>query len=236
MKNTLRWCEDIGMWSLDRPINDIPHTNITGSCVHRTSFCDATCYNIKIYRMFPAMLTKDILNEQFWQSLPTSCDNTHDSIQSLRTKLKKASNKTRQTSRVRLMTRGESFRDRTDIYRVKALCESFPDVVWWSPTRAWRNAELMELIERELFKLPNLQLNASLDPTNTYEEQRMLEERGWSTMFYGDDTHTQTLTGKRMFMCPKTHKKLKKHCGICKGGCMSTIALGRRSDVHLSQH
>ena len=66
MDNTLRWCADIGMWSLDRPINDIPNTNITGSCVNRTSFCDATCYNNKLYRMFPAMLTKDIRNEEFW--------------------------------------------------------------------------------------------------------------------------------------------------------------------------
>jgi hypothetical protein len=235
MKNTLRWCADIGMWSLDRPINDIPHTNITGSCVHRTSFCDATCYNIKLYRMFPAMLTKDIRNEQFWQSLPTQYKGAKDnpSIQSLREKFK---NSRRQTSRVRLMTRGEGIKDGGDVSRIQVLCFVFKDVNWWLPTRAWRNRLLRTMCETTLLRLPNLSLNASLDPTTTKQETANLEKRGWSTMYFGDDTQIHTPTGKRRFKCPKTWANLKGHCGICKGGCMSTIALGRRSDVHLSQH
>ena len=187
MNNTLRWCSDIGMWSLDRPINDIPNTNITGSCVNRTSFCDVTCYNLKLYRMFPAMLTKD----------------------------------------------------KSDVQRVRILCEEFPDIIWWLPTRAWRNAELRDLVQRYLMPLPNLALNASLDPTNTENEIRLLTADGWSTMFYGDDTreYSPTMRGmERMFKCPKTHKKLKNHCGICKGGCFGLTSIGRRTDVHLSQH
>ena len=234
MNNTLRWCSDIGMWSLDRPINDIPNTNITGSCIHRTSFCDATCYNLKLYRMFPAMLTKDIRNEQFWQSLPTSMTDAKDnpSLESLRKKFK---NSRRQTKRVRLMTRGEGIKDKSDVQRVQVLCEEFPEIIWWLPTRAWRNTELRGLIQRYLMPLPNLALNASLDPTNTENEIRLLTSDGWSTMFFGDDTRTM-MQGQRMFMCPKTHKKLKNHCGICKGGCFGLISIGRRTDVHLSQH
>lgn len=234
MDNTLRWCADIGMWSLDRPINDIPNTDITGSCVNRTSFCDTTCYNLKLYRMFPAMLAKDIRNEQFWQSLPTHYKGAKDnpSIQSLREKFK---NSRRQTKRVRLMTRGEGIKDKTDIARVQVLCMMFPDIIWWLPTRAWRNAELRRLIQQHLFRLPNLALNASLDPTNTENEIRQLTSDGWNTMFYGDDTRT-TMQGQRMFKCPKTHKGLKNHCGICKGGCFSLTSIDRRTDVHLSQH
>lgn len=239
MDNTLRWCADIGMWSLDRPINDIPNTNITGSCVNRTSFCDATCYNIKLYRMFPAMLTKDIRNEQFWQSLPTNMilrATNHPSIQSLRKKFK---NSRRQTKRVRLMTRGEGIKDKSDVQRVFVLCMEFPDIIWWLPTRAWRNAELRDLVQKWLMPLPNLALNASLDPTNTENEIRQLTSDGWNTMFYGDDTREWSPTMKgmqRMFKCPKTHKGLKNHCGICKGGCFSLSSIGRRTDVHLSQH
>lgn len=36
MQTTLRWCKDIKMWAIDRPINDVGDVN--GSCVHRTSF------------------------------------------------------------------------------------------------------------------------------------------------------------------------------------------------------
>jgi hypothetical protein len=238
MDNTLRWCSDIGMWSLDRPINDIPNTNITGSCVNRTSFCDVTCYNLKLYRMFPAMLTKDIRNEEFWQSLPTTRRHTYGnpSLESLRKKFK---NSRRQTKRVRLMTRGEGIKDKSDVQRVRILCEEFPDIIWWLPTRAWRNAELRDLVQRYLMPLPNLALNASLDPTNTENEIRLLTADGWSTMFYGDDTreYSPTMRGmERMFKCPKTHKKLKNHCGICKGGCFGLTSIGRRTDVHLSQH
>ena len=238
MNNTLRWCSDIGMWSLDRPINDIPNTNITGSCVNRTSFCDVTCYNLKLYRMFPAMLTKDIRNEEFWQSLPTTRRHTYGnpSLESLRKKFK---NSRRQTKRVRLMTRGEGIKDKSDVQRVRILCEEFPDIIWWLPTRAWRNAELRDLVQRYLMPLPNLALNASLDPTNTENEIRLLTADGWSTMFYGDDTreYSPTMRGmERMFKCPKTHKKLKNHCGICKGGCFSLTSIDRRTDVHLSQH
>ena len=41
MQTTLRWCKDIKMWAIDRPINDVGDVN--GSCVHRTSFCDTSC-------------------------------------------------------------------------------------------------------------------------------------------------------------------------------------------------
>jgi len=56
-------------------------------------------------------------------------------------------------------------------------------------------------------------------------------------MFYGDDTLTHSpATEKKVFLCPKTHKKLKGHCDTCKAGCFSQLTIQRQQIVHLSQH
>ena len=54
-------------------------------------------------------------------------------------------------------------------------------------------------------------------------------------MYFGDDTKTTSSVGDRRYLCPKTHKKLKI-CDTCKGGCFSQVAIGKQSNVHLSQH
>ena len=230
MQTTLRWCKDIKMWAIDRPINDVGDVN--GSCVHRTSFCDTSCYNVKLYKMFKGMAKKDITNEKFWQSLPTNKNDNQDSLKSLQQKLFRSR---RQTKRARLMTRGEAIKDMSDEFRKKTLCEATPNTTWWVPTRAWRNKGLKQLIEDVLFPLKNVAINASLDPSNTKEEEQLLKDSGWATMYFGDDTKTTSSVGDRRYLCPKTHKKLKI-CDTCKGGCFSKVAIGRTSHVHLSQH
>jgi len=230
MQTTLRWCNDIKMWAIDRPINDVGDVN--GSCVHRTSFCDTSCYNVKLYKMFKGMAKKDIANEKFWQSLPTNKNDNQDSLESLQQKLFRSR---RQTKRARLMTRGEAIKDMSDVFRIKTLCEATPNTTWWVPTRAWRNKGLKQLIENVLFPLKNVVINASLDPSNTKEEEQLLKDSGWATMYFGDDTKTTSSVGDRRYLCPKTHKKLKI-CDTCKGGCFSKVAIGRTSHVHLSQH
>ena len=230
MQTTLRWCKDIKMWAIDRPINDVGDVN--GSCVHRTSFCDTSCYNVKLYKMFKGMAKKDITNEKFWQSLPTNKNDNQDSLKSLQQKLFRSR---RQTKRARLMTRGEAIKDMSDVFRIKTLCEATPNTTWWVPTRAWRNKGLKQLIEDVLFPLKNVAINASLDPSNTKEEEQLLKDSGWNTMYFGDDTKTTSSVGDRRNLCPKTHKKLKI-CDTCKGGCFSKVAIGRTSHVHLSQH
>ncbi len=230
MQTTLRWCKDIKMWAIDRPINDVGDVN--GSCVHRTSFCDTSRYNVKLYKMFKGMAKKDITNEKFWQSLPTNKNDNQDSLESLQQKLFRSR---RQTKRARLMTRGEAIKDMSDVFRIKTLCEATPNTTWWVPTRAWRNKGLKQLIEDVLFPLKNVAINASLDPSNTKEEEQLLKDSGWATMYFGDDTKTTSSVGDRRYLCPKTHKKLKI-CDTCKGGCFSKVAIGRTSHVHLSQH
>jgi len=64
LNDLFRYCEDIGMFATDRPIN---HTdNHFGSCVHRTDYCDETCYNVKLYKLYPNMAKRDDRCETIW--------------------------------------------------------------------------------------------------------------------------------------------------------------------------
>ena len=223
----LRWCDDIGMFTTDRPINDIEIGGVKfaeGSCVHRTEFCNKTCYNIKLYKLYPAMAQRDIRIEQEWRNVRGSVF----ASALLR--------KRKQTSRVRFMSRGESIKDYSDIARVRDICNHSPNTFFWMPFRAWHNTFLRFAVKKLWDECPNLVPLASTDPDTTGEEWEMLKNEGWSTMFYGDDTMLNTPNGDRMFKCPKTHKKLTGHCNICKGGCFAPSTLNKRVDVHLSQH
>ena len=223
VQDYLRWCDDIGMFATDRPINSIGDTE--GSCNHRTPFCDETCYNIKLYKMYPNMATKDIRNEDVWQNIKPM------QVKDLIARKKK------QTKRVRHCTRGEGIKDEADIWKHKAEAEATPGSVWWIPTRAWRDPTLNFLIRTVLFPIKNIAMNASVDPSNTKEEWAMLERQGWNIMFYGDDSLEESpATGKRLFDCPKTKKGLKGHCTICKAGCFSQVTMDRQQIVKLYQH
>jgi len=95
----MRYCADIGMFALDRPIE--------GTCVHATEFCSAlgeggTCFNKKLYRIYPAMHSKDKRNEAAWRAIDS--ESAADMAKSLDRRKK-------QTDRIRLMTRGEAFSD-----------------------------------------------------------------------------------------------------------------------------
>ena len=225
LNDLFRWTDDIGMFASDRPINDTE--NHSGSCIHRTDFCDQTCYNIKLYKMYKNMANRDDRCETIWRKLSTF------SAMEVR---KFLASKRKQVSRVRHMTRGEAFTNAADVFRFKVMCLDNPDTLWWIPTRAWRNPELRDLIERELMPLSNCAINASFDPSNTDDEWRMMQDRDWNIMFYGDDDRTVAPNGQRMFKCPKTHKKLSGHCNVCKAGCFAQKTINRTVVVHLSEH
>jgi len=220
IKDLFRYCDDIGMFASDRPINDVG--SVKGSCDHRTSFCDEDCYNVKLYRMYPNMGKRDERCEHEWQQISGDAVRTY------------LSRKKKQTKRARHMTRGEAIKDLPDVYRVKEIALATPETVWWVPTRAWRNTLLRELIQIELFPIANIALNASLDPSNTQDEEDGLIADGWNIMYFGDDTK---YAGKgEAFKCPKTWKKLSGHCAVCKAGCFSQTTIGKRVTVHLSSH
>jgi len=220
IKDLFRYCDDIGMFASDRPINDVG--SVKGSCDHRTSFCDDTCYNVKLYRMYPNMGKRDERCEREWMQVSGDAVRTY------------LSRKKKQTKRARHMTRGEAIKDLSDIYRVKDIALATPETTWWIPTRAWRNTLLRELIQIELFPVANIALNASLDPSNTQEEEDSLIDDGWNIMYFGDDT--KYAEKGEAFKCPKTWKKLSGHCAVCKAGCFSQTTIGKRVTVHLSSH
>jgi len=224
----LRFCDDIGMFAWDRPIDNVYDTKgkllASGSCIHATEWCKPNCYNEKLYKLYPNMRTKDIRNESQWQNV------TGREIKAILSRKKKP------TKRARGCTRGENIKDYEDIERWVDIATENPDTDFWVPIRGWRDIFLRKEIERVLFPISNLAILASTDVTTTEKEWQELKEAGWSTMYVGDDELENTPLGERMFKCPKTFKKLKGHCGICKAGCFKSITLGQAVDVHLSQH
>lgn len=213
------------MFTIDRPINDIPEWGVEGTCDHRTEFCNTTCYNIKLYRIFPDMIPADVVRERWWQQ-----DRQEEVADIL------ARKRSKQTSRARMCSRGEPFKGMRDIDRVKRLAAATPDTQWWVPTRAWRDPILRALIDSEIRPLPNVVVLASMDPSNTPEEWADIKMLGWSTMFYGDDDMLVSPNGDRMFKCPKTWGHVEGACAVCKNGCFKELVKGERVDVHLSRH
>ena len=231
LNDMIKWGGDIGMFQIDRPINNIPladGTFIQGSCNRfKTKYCAETCYNLKLYRMYPNMKERDIRCERNWQKMGKH--NTWQIAEHL-------SKKRKQTKRARFMSRGEACANKQDVFRIKALAEDTPDTNWWLPTRAWRNGYMRMLIEDELMTMPNVSVNASFDPSNDEHDWEVMQIRhGWNIMFYGDDS-PDAIPFSKSFECPKTWKKMKGHCSICKGGCFSSTVINRQSIVHLSEH
>ena len=222
----IRYCSDIGMWAIDRPIFDLAEEKIKGSCVWASDFCFSSCFNLKLYKLYPNMRSKDVRNERQWATLKRI-------PQLLRATLAR---KRRSSKRFRFMTRGEAFATADDVHAVAAICSDSPDRWFWIPTKAWRDSRLRILIEREIVTLPNVAVLASTDPDTSSRQWAMLKRRGWSTMYYGDNTQTTTPNGDQSFVCPKTYKGIKGHCADCRAGCFAPITLQRRVDVILQQH
>jgi hypothetical protein len=146
--------------------------------------------------------------------------------------------KRRDTSRIRLMTRGEALRTLHDIDRVKAIPLANPDRLIMLPTKAWKDTFMRLAIERELFPIPNLVVLASLDvsPETTTMQWESLSVAGWSTMFFGDDNALETPIGEAFFKCPKTWGHIKGACLKCKNGCFKSLIKGQKVNIHLQQH
>ena len=212
MKDETRFCPDIGMRVTDRSREK--------TCRWKTDACK-DCYNEKLEKVYKQMLVKDVRNDVFWNALNGS------ELKSI------LSRKRHQVHRFRFQTRGETFSTKSDVFKVKEILESNPDTVFWIPTRGWRNPLMKRLIEKEIFPLANARTLASTDVTNSSEEWKDLKDTNWSTMYFGDDHQKITPNGDKHFLCPKTHKKLKGHCAICKAGCFRN---NKRVDVHLKAH
>jgi hypothetical protein len=163
----IRWCKDIDMFAIDRP---------KSSCLWKTKFCKEHCYNNKFYKMAKIKLElRDKKNETFYSNIFGTDLNII------------LSRKRKPTDRFRLCTRGEPITGSYDIYQLKDWARYNPRTQFWVPTRAWRNTNLKCLIEKHLFNVDNVFIQASLDPSNTQAEVDDLIKRGWSTSFFGND-------------------------------------------------
>ena len=211
VNSEIRYCADIGMFATDRSIKE--------SCKWRTSFC-SNCYNNKLFKIFKGMKEKDVRNERFWETLDG------DQFKSIMSKKRKS------VKRFRFQTRGETFAYPKDVFKVRDILLKNPSIDFWLPTRAWRNDVLKFLIEKHIMTLPNAYVQASLDPTNSLDEWKMLKESGWSTMTYGIEDSYTTPLGDTFHRCKKTHMDIKGYCGKCENGCFSK----ERKDVLLKQH
>lgn len=202
----MRFCYDIGMFTIDRSRN---------SCVWKTSFCSKNCYNSKLYKVYHhTMIPRDIINDIEWNEL--------NGIK-LKNILKK---KKKPYNRIRLMSRGEAFSNHNDILKVDDILNENENIIFWIPTRAWRGCLYKELVELKI-KYKNARILASIDPSTNDNDIKNLKDDGWSTMFFGDNDKTYG-----MYKCPKTWQHEKGYCYICEDGCFNN----KRVDVHLRKH
>ena len=212
LASVARYCPDLGLWALDRPVS---------SCRHFSPFCRENCYNEKLYNVFgPSLRPKDRRNEAAWTSL------TAETVSDLFNKLER-SPRFQRSRRLRLMTRGEALATTVDVSRVVLLCSEAErrNATIWLPTRVWRNRSLWAIVQSNLQPFVQsgaLKLMASTDPSDPIGPAD-----GTSTMYFGDDTET---AGR--VLCAKTHEHVKAACQTCERGCFSTTAV----DVHLKKH
>jgi hypothetical protein len=115
---------------------------------------------------------------------------------------------------------------------IKEILLSNPDTLFWLPTRAWRNKKMRNLIEKEIMSLKNARILASVDPTTQKQCWRMLKNRKWSTMFFGNNKLSKIPIGDKFHKCKKTWNKEKKACVTCKNGCFSS----KQVNIHLRKH
>lgn len=212
MSNSLRYCSDIGMFAIDRPKD---------SCKWRTKFCNKNCYNSKLYKLYPSMNSCEDKLRSNWENFNKDVFSSELSRKKFKIK------------RIRFMTRGEAFACLSDVLKIKDILEENRHILFWIPTRAWRNDEMLAAIEQHIRPQANVRLLASFDPSNTVEEwYKMVKTYKWSTMFFGINNLSLSPMGDRYYKCPKTFNKKKAYCNACSNGCFNK----NRVDVLLKKH
>lgn len=176
------------------------------SCRHKTMFCQLFCYYKKFMR-YPNVRNYLIKAERAFQSaLPSSFEGVGP--------------------RFRFCKVGDPLAATQDFMRLAAIADGNPATIFWLPTRAWRDPELLMLIPH----MPdNCRVMCSIDPSNTQEEIDGLVGMGLSTMFFGNDEQSPV---QGSFKCPKTWEHVKNHCRTCEQGCFAA----EQKHVWLKKH
>lgn len=210
----------LGMIAIDRALGT--------TCTWRTPFCTRYCYNKTLMQVRPGIKQSGPADEAFWAALTGEW--LYDLLHSER--FAAFSERMGYTpawmrGRMRLATRGEAFSQSEDVPKIADLMKCNPATLFWVTTRAWVNGTMANLIEDMVLDLPNARVLASLDPSHSEADFRRAEKLGWNTIFFGDDTFTE---GR--YLCPKTWKRKKSYCRLCRNGCFKDGPV----DVHLAVH
>jgi hypothetical protein len=211
---SLRKCDSLGI-----PVFDLP----TCTCLWKTSFCKKFCYNNKLRKVHKNGKAPDGIN---W-----TVDNQRLKIWRTKSAYEivsdwKNSRSLKNTKRMRMCSRGEPFDSIDDVLKMQDIAFALPFVKFWVPTRAWRNPLLRIDIESMLLDLPNVFVQASIDPTTTIGEAKSLTSSGWGTMYFGND-ETPLIPAKK---CPKTWRKLHGNCATCR------LCFTKGTNVWLKKH
>ncbi len=212
----IRFVPEIGLYAFSRG---------RSTCQWQTEWCSRFCYNDKFYRLKWKTAAGDVSDEKFWGTVTATdfAGRVHD--------LK--------VDRFRFSVVGEIWQIVDDVLKVCAITALCPHVLFWIPTRAWRDERMRELLRAIILPEPNVRLMLSIDPSITEKTEDDLRAEGFSLVFVGDngDPRQLMLDGSdsrtlRYTKCLKTWRQLTGHCAKCETGCFSA----ERVDVHLRQH
>jgi hypothetical protein len=123
-----------------------------------------------------------------------------------------------------------------------AIALRLPNTLFWIPTRAWRNAEMLRCIQDYILPTPNIRVICSIDPSTSEDEIDYLRAHGVSLVFTGDNENSNQMMltfgdcadklTARMKRCRKTWDTAKGYCAVCNDGCFAE----GRVEVHLRYH
>jgi len=174
----------------------------------------------------------DAVDDNWWQSIEAN-----DFVKYIEEKYN------RHPERFRFSIKGEIWNHPTDVIKVMRIGQLMPTTKFWIPTRAWRDEEMRECIERYMRWSSNVRVLASVDPSNTEAEIEMLREQSWSIVATGgvwNDRNQMMLTPNGvalspvsgMHRCEKTWDQNTGHCLQCEDGCFKD----GRVEIHLKRH
>ena len=209
----MRYIPEIGLYAQDRS-----HS----ACPYSTEFCKVHCYwnKFKRWQKPAARLALERRLRSEWERLTPSQFG------------RLIQRRKHPTDRIRFAAAGEALATPADVSRVESIIRTYPAILFWVPTRAWRAPALRDQIRGRLLTLRNARVLASLDPSNTAEEVEGLASDGWSTMFFGADRLEEGSPFRGRYRCPKTWEHRRGFCRECSKGCFREGQV----HVHLKKH
>ena len=224
MANRIKFIPELGLWSFSRG----KHT-----CRWQSKWCERNCYATKFYKLGWSREEYDRPDDDWWMA--------NDVIALSAEILRVTSVDGVPPGRFRFSIKGEIWNHPTDVSKVQGVVQTLSSTRFWIPTRAWRDPQMRDHIQRYVLPELNACVLASVDPDTTPEELAQLRADGWSLVFAGDNARGQMLLGAKgarpnvtdgMHSCEKTWEHRSGHCATCEEGCFSP----GRVEIHLKKH